>query len=209
MKPSARRCDSKSWGLTFKILYRNGFFVAYKSIAWCFMRLCTLWCILLQPSILLFIVSVVCLEHNAKIRLRRRLPALTHPESRSARWLHHKSSFAIRSSLVECLRSMRDLHSFLQNTLLVYAKPHFNVYAILAFTLMLFYRLSYFSVKPCRCQTSISGWKTISLTQLLFFSSCNNTCSWLESCAYRSCIINACVFLLSEIIYVQSILKFF
>lgn len=139
MKPSARRCGSKSWGLTSKILYRNGFFVAYKSIAWCFMRLCTLWCILLQPSILLFIVSVVCLEHNAKIRLRRRLPALTHPESRSARWLHHKSSFAIRSSLVEWkLRSMGDLHSFLQNTLLVYAKPHFSIYAYVILLFKLF-----------------------------------------------------------------------
>lgn len=67
-------------------------------------------------------VRVICLEHNAKIRSRRRLAAPTHPESRSARWLHHKSSFAISSSLVECLRSMGDLDSFRKHS------PDVNVF---------------------------------------------------------------------------------
>lgn len=71
---------------------------------------------------ILFIVNVVCLEHNAMIRSRRRFSAPTHPESRSARWLHHKSSFAISSSLVECLRSMGDLDSFRKHS------PDINVF---------------------------------------------------------------------------------
>lgn len=43
-------------------------------------------------------------------------------ESRSARWLHHKSVFAISSSLVECLRSMGDLDSFRKHS------PDINVF---------------------------------------------------------------------------------